>query len=130
MSDIEPRLPLAPLDPGHDDPGYWGRFHGRVMGAAASRLQARARTARLTIEDMLLSWSRMVVPGAAAAAALAGFLFLAEPAPHDGEVLLGVEDLLRLEAERGGVPTFLTANAPLDREQFLVAIEGDPGDER
>lgn len=127
MSDIGPKVPLEPLDPGRESPDYWNRFHDRVMAGAAPRLKARARSARLTVEDVLLSWSRLVVPAAAAVAILAGSFVLRESDPSDGEVLLGVEDFFRIEVERSGIPAFFTTAGPLDRDQILFALEDEPG---
>lgn len=94
MNELEPRVPLEELDPGHRDPGYWARFHRSVMSAAGPGLARRAAAAAPTLEDILASWSRMFVPGAIAVAAVAGLLLVADVESDPLIALTGVEDLL------------------------------------
>lgn len=69
------RAPLGSLDPEVWDPGFWERFHRRVLARAAGEL-ARRRSSAPHIDDLLLSWSRAVVPAALLAASLGGVLVL------------------------------------------------------
>ena len=62
---------LGPLDPERKDPGYWDRFHARVMSGAAPLLKRR----RTTMSGVMSAWSRLIMPAAAMAAAAAGFVF-------------------------------------------------------
>lgn len=122
MNDIEPGVRLDPIDPAGEDPRYWDRFQARVLAGALPALARRAARP-LTIPDVVLSWSRMIVPGAAIAAALAGFLLLAEVADEEVPPLFGVEEMLRTEGGMAEVPAFLLSTEELDRESLLLAVE-------
>lgn len=125
-NDIEHLVPLDALDPQAGDPGYWDRFHDAVLHAAAPEL-LRRRTTPLTVSGVLLSWSRMIVPGAAVAAAAAGLLLLPTPDVEDVAALYGVEEILREEADRAALaPVFLQADPFLD-DAFVFAVERGPG---
>jgi hypothetical protein len=124
MSHIEPRIPLESLDPGEGDPGYWLRFQSQVMAAVGPALIGR-RGGRLTLGDAVLSWSRICVPLAVAAAACAMFLLIQSPEP---EVLVtaGVEEFLvdlQLEGE-APLPSFFHTEETVDRDVILLAVEG------
>jgi hypothetical protein len=122
MSDIEPRVPLEALDPGAREPEYWAKFHDAVLRAASPEL-ARRRAMPLTISGVLLSWSRALVPAAAAAAAIAGVLLVPLADGDDSSLLFGVEDILREEAVRADLaPVFLTSGASPE-DAFLVSVE-------
>ena len=82
---------LATLDPGAHDSAYWIRFRSSVVAGAAGEL-ARRRRSEATVGDLVLSWSRALVPAAMLAAAAAAFL-LFKPAPQS-LVPLSVEELL------------------------------------
>ena len=125
-NDIEHMVPLDALDPSVGDPRYWDRFHDAVLRAAAPELERRRR-APLTVSDLLLSWSRMIVPGAAVAAAVAGLLILPASEPEDVASLFGVEEILREEAQRASLaPVFLQPDPFLD-DAFVFAVERGPG---
>jgi len=84
---------LAALDPGRDDPSYWFRFRSSVGMRAMSEL-ARRRRVELTVGDLVISWSRTLVPATVLAAAVAAFLLLrATPVP-EMPLALGVEEIL------------------------------------
>jgi hypothetical protein len=122
MSDIEPRLPLGSLDPATGDPGYWERFHDRVMKAVAPEL-ARRRALPLTVSGLLLSWSRLLVPGAAAAAVVAGLLLMPPVDAEEAGFLFAVEDILRQEAVMADLaPVFLASEAATE-DLFIVSVE-------
>ncbi len=105
----DPRIAeaLETLDPASRDANYWFRFHGGVMAGAASELARRRMMARLTIVDVMASWSRTVVPTAMLAAAVAALILV-----RAGSGALGVsaEDVL---AELPGepVPVLQESNA-------------------
>lgn len=65
---------LESLDPASRDANYWFRFHGRVMAGAAQELARRRMMARLTVVDVMASWSRTVVPTTMLAAAVAALI--------------------------------------------------------
>lgn len=95
-SDGVPYAALRHLDPGHDDPGYWLRFHRTVMAAARGELERRRRLPDLTVSELLTSWGRMVVPTAMAAAAVALLLLFGSggPIPADGDAPVALEEAL------------------------------------
>jgi hypothetical protein len=127
MNDIEPGVDLSALDPGTDDPRYWGRFQSRVMGAAGPELARRRRIAAATMSDVLLSWGRLVVPGAVMAAAAAGLLLMQPPGTDGGapDLLLGLEELVVQSWGEGedALPAFLLTDGELDRDAVLFAVE-------
>lgn len=90
MTTREPKVPLEELDPASRDPAYWHRFHRTVMQAVGPAL-ARRREARVSLEGVLLSWSRLLVPAAAAVAAI---LLVGEAETGETVVLIGVEEIL------------------------------------
>ncbi|MDT8369225.1 MAG: hypothetical protein RQ745_08445, partial [Longimicrobiales bacterium] len=63
---------LEMLDPGRADAFYWVRFHRGVMERASSELARRRAMITPTLADALSGWARLVLPAAAAAAAVAG----------------------------------------------------------
>lgn len=67
---------LETLDPANADANYWFRFHGRVMAGATAELARRRMMARLTVADVMASWSRTVVPTAMLAAAVAALILV------------------------------------------------------
>jgi hypothetical protein len=85
MNDIEPRLDLTSIDPGDRDPHYWERFQHTVMRQAMPSLARRGKRVRVTVGGVVTSWSRLIVPSAVAAAAVAGVFFLPQVA-DDGAV--------------------------------------------
>lgn len=129
MSDIEPRLPLGSLDPACGDPRYWDHFHDRVMKAAGPEL-ARRHALPLTVSGVLLSWSRLLVPGAAVAAVAAGLLLIPPVDSEESGPLFAVEDILRQEASMADLaPVFLASETASD-DMFAVSVEWHPAAER
>jgi hypothetical protein len=124
MNHIEPKVSLDALDPGRGDPGYWGRFQAQVMSAAGPEL-TRRRRARVTMGDVMLSWSRLVVPFAVTAAAAAA-LVLVQPAQQgELEEMAGLEEYLRVPLDGAEpLPAFLHTDAVVDRDLVLFAVEG------
>lgn len=74
--DAELTEALGSLDPANVDPNYWFRFHGRVMAGADGELARRRMMAKLTVGDVLASWSRTLVPTAMLAAAVAALILI------------------------------------------------------
>ncbi len=105
---------LAVLDPGVDDPGYWGRFLSIVMVRATDELSRRRLEAEMGVGDLLQSWSVPVIRAALIAAAIAGVLLLRD-APA---TTLGVEEALTLELEDRTLPD-LMGQAP-GADPFLL----------
>ena len=74
--------PLEALDPEGVDPGYWARLHRRILETAAPELARRRRLRDATLDEVMSSWARTVVPTALLAAALAGLLLLQDASPE------------------------------------------------
>lgn len=109
---------LSDLDPERRERGYWRGFRARTLAMAGPELARRRELARLTVSDVVASWSRVVVP-AALAAAVAGALMLGDgttPA-EPGEPAV-VEELL--DAGTEAAPVLVGSGAP-DDETILAA---------
>jgi hypothetical protein len=117
MNDIEPRLDLTLLDPGERDPDYWDRFQRAVVQKAMPALARRGKRVRLTVGGVLTSWSRLIVPGAVAAAAVAGIFFLPQAADEDA-----TPASVPLSAPVAAQPAYMD---PDPMPAFLVS-EGEP----
>ncbi len=128
MGDLEPKAPLEILDPANGDPTYWLRFQRGVMEATEPVLAERRR-ARLTMEGVVFSWGRLILPAAVAAAAVASLLIPNEPpAAPPIEAVAGVEDVLESPAYGGNaggnaLPSFLHSKEDVDRDLVLLAVE-------
>lgn len=123
MNDLEPRVPLALLDPGHGDPGYWWRFQRAVMDAAEPVLASR-RSARVTVGSVMVSWSRMILPATAAAAVVAILFVLGEGPGAPMEPLVSVADVLEFPTDgEDPLPSFLHSDEAVDRDVVLFAVE-------
>ncbi len=96
------RSPFEVLDPGSGDPGFWERFHRRVMASAGPELARRRLTQDLTVFDVLRSWGRAVVPVALMAATLAGILLVQGDSALQSAPMMTVEEFL--DASLGGDP--------------------------
>lgn len=104
---------LQVLDPASDDPNYWLRFRSWVMTEAADELARRRMVVALTVEDVLVSWSRAVLP-VAMAAAVAAIAFIRTPqAPIQAPeaTAVGVEELLVVEVPEETQPVLLSPDA-------------------
>ena len=122
MNHIEPKVPLDELDPGLDDPGYWMRTHARIMQAVQPRLQFMAR--QETMGDVLLSWGRLVVPFAGAAAAVAALAVFRPVAVDDLTAVAGLEEWLQQPTgAEEPLPAFLHGEGTVDRDMVLFAME-------
>ena len=103
---------LRSLDPATDDPHYWLRFQSWVMAEAAPELARRRMIMELTVEDVLVSWSRAVLP-VAMAAAVAAIAFIRSPQAEVPVVAtaVGVEELLVVEVPQETQPVLLSPDA-------------------
>ena len=109
---VELEEQLRVLDPSQDDPSYWFRFRGWVMKEAAGELARRRMSVDLTVEDLLESWSRTVIPVAMAAAIAA--IALIRSSPDEAPELfmaVGVEELLVREIPAQTQAVLLSPNA-------------------
>ena len=62
MNEMDERLPLGAMDPGSRDPGFWVRFHARVMDRARVELARRRLEVEPTIVDVVFAWRRTLIP--------------------------------------------------------------------
>jgi hypothetical protein len=98
------------LDPSLDDETYWARFRVRVMTRAADELFRRRIAADISVVGVMEGWSRTLVPAAAIAAVMAGFILLSDYQYRSGpadleEILLAdlVDPVLPTSGETGTV---------------------------
>lgn len=111
---------LKALDPATGDPNYWMRFRSEVVEKAALQLARRRREAQLTIQDVMSSWSRTVMPTALFAAALAGIALIrpgadvieqpAVAAPLAVELPQEVAPVLLSPEEAAGIVAFASSD--------------------
>ena len=104
---------LRSLDPASEDPNYWLRFRSWVMAEAASELARRRMIVELTVEDVLASWSRAVLP-VALAAAVAAIALIRNTGVEDAAPVasvVGVEELLVVEVPLETRPVLLSPDA-------------------
>ena len=121
--DVELEEQLRVLDPSQDDPSYWFRFRGWVMKEAEGELARRRMSVDLTVEDLLESWSRTVIPVAMAAAIAA--IALIRSSPDDAPELfiaVGVEELLVREIPAQTQPVLLSPDAAEGTVAFALDI--------
>lgn len=111
---------LDALDPAHDDANYWLRFRGEVLEGAARELARRRAVAKLTVQDVLSSWSKTVVPTALLAATVAG-IALMRPSQADVVQSMSIEELLVSEIPAETVPVLLSP----DEAAGVVAFASD-----
>lgn len=76
MKKMDEHFPIESFDPGSRDPGFWIRFHKRVMAEAQTELARRRMTGDLNVADVLFAWRKALVPATLLAAALAGILIV------------------------------------------------------
>ena len=121
--DLELAEQLRVLDPSQDDPSYWFRFRGWVMKEAEGELVRRRMSVDLTVEDLLESWSRTVIP-VAMAAAIAAIALMRNSPNDDPKVFLavGVEELLVREIPAQTQPVLLSPNAAEGIVAFALDI--------
>ena len=121
--DLELAEQLRVLDPSQDDPSYWFRFRGWVMKEAAGELARRRMSVDLTVEDLLESWARTVIPVAMAAGIAAITLIRSSP-DDDPKVFMavGVEELLVREIPAQTQPVLLSPDAAEGTVAFALDI--------
>ena len=81
MRELDQKVPMEELDPGRRDPGFWLRFHGRVLADAREELARRRMAGDLSVVDVVFSWRRALVPMALLAATLAGIFLMSHEEP-------------------------------------------------
>jgi hypothetical protein len=123
MSDFERRVPLEALDPGSRDPGFWLRFHSRVMGEAQTELARRRMAGDLGVVDVLFAWRRALVPMTLLAAALAGILLLGHD-PQPPMQLVALEEVLAEDLNLLPIHSVLNGEGGAQAALFAMADEG------
>ena len=111
--DTELSAALEALDPAQDDPNYWLRFRGSVLERATLELARRRMVARLTVQDVMSSWSKTLVPTALMAAAVAALTLFPgeEPALAEALTVDELEELLVAEIPAETQPVLLSPDA-------------------
>ncbi len=124
MNDSKDRMELDPLDPGWWDPGFWLRFHGRVLSDAEAELARRRIAPDMSLSEVVFRWRKPLVPLTLLAATLAGIFVMVneEPGPLYSPVAL--EEALILDVEGDPIPTVLGRTAELDETAFLTSAGG------
>ena len=124
MNDSKDRMNLDPLDPGSVDPGFWLRFHGRVLAEAEDELARRRMVQDWTLSEVVFQWRKPLVPLALLAATLAGIFVMGNEEP--GPVLspVALEEALILDVDGDPIPTVLGRQAELDETAFFTAAGG------
>ncbi len=120
MSDLDDRLHLGSLDPGSGDPGYWLRFHRRVMARAGDELARRRLAGEWTIAEVVFQWRKTLVPVALLAATLAGIFVLGHEEPAPALSPIALEEALMEGLVGDPIPTVLGRTAELDEVAFLT----------
>ena len=124
MNDQDNGLPLKPLDPGTEDPGFWLRFHARVMTLAKEELVRRQGAGELSVAEVVFAWRRALVPAALMAAALAGIFVVVNEEPAPALPPVALEEALVEDLDGEPIPTFLAREAELDELAFLASAGG------
>jgi hypothetical protein len=117
------KVRLDVLDPALDDPGYWLRFQRTIAHRTGPTLAERRRRSDVTLEGVLFTWGRMILPVAAVAVGV-GVVLLVRSAPSGSLVeVAGVEDVLERPTGTEPLPAFLHAGEDLGRDLVLLAVE-------
>ncbi len=123
MDDLSDRIMLKQLDPGDRDPGFWVRFHARVMDGSRGELARRRMEGELSIAEVVFAWRRALVPTALLAAALAGILLLSQGPPPVQSQSVALEDALVEDIGWDPIPTVLARETELDEVAFVSTGE-------
>jgi len=120
MNDLDDRIQLKSLDPASEDPGFWIRFHGRVLAQARDELARRRLAAEWTIAEVVFQWRKTLVPVTLLAATMAGIFVLGHEEPAPTLSLIALEEALIEGLEGDPIPTVLGRSAELDEVAFLT----------
>lgn len=124
MNELDHRKSLDPLDPGSHDPGFWLRFHGRVMSRAQDELARRRMMGELSVVDILFQWRKPLVPMALLTAAMAGIFVLGNEEPVPAFSPVALEDVLIEDVSGDPIPSVLAREAELQELAFLSSAGG------
>ena len=123
MREFDEPKQLESLDPGSRDPGFWLRFHTRVMGKAQAELARRRMVGELSVVDVVFAWRRAVVPISLLAAALAGILILGYQ-PQVPVQIVALEEALTEDLNLLPIPAVILGEGPMQSGFFAVAEGG------
>jgi hypothetical protein len=123
MSEFNERVPLEALDPGSRDPGFWLRFHNRVMDRARAELSRRRMAAELSVVDVVFAWRRALVPMALLAAAMAGILLMSHE-PEEPVQLVALEDVLTEGLNLLPTTAVMSGETTVQQALFAAAEDG------
>lgn len=124
MSEEEKGTGLGPLDPGSDNPGFWIRFHARVMTLTQDELARRRAMADLSVAEVVFGWRKALVPAALLAAALAGVFVMTNEEPPGPLPPVALEEALLEDLGSEPIPTILSREMELDEVALMVAAGG------
>lgn len=125
MSKMEDnRLDLSPLDPETGDPGYWVRFHSRVLSEAERELARRRISAEWSVPEIVFQWRRTLVPLALLAATLAGLFLMEHEDSRATFAPVALEEALVEGLPGDPIPTVLERTAELDELAVLASSGG------
>ena len=124
MSELDDRLQLESIDPGSEDPGFWIRFHGRVMAQAREELARRQMAGEWSFAEVMFQWRKTVVPLTLLAATLAGIFVLGQREPTPVFSPVALEEALIDGLSLDPIPTVLGRTAELDEVAFLTGAGG------
>lgn len=117
-----PNRPAAPLDPGSRDPEYWSRFRRRTTALAEPELERRRQRSYETVSAVVTSWSRTIVPMAAAVAALAALLILVDSSSEaTPSSPAGVQELVESAMTTDPIPALMSSD---DSAVSVTMIDG------
>ena len=124
MNESNESVDLQPLDPGFTDPGFWIRFHGRVVTQARDELARRRMTQDLSFPEVVFRWRKSLVPLALLAATLAGIVAVSQEDPGQLLAPVALEEALIQDLVGDPIPVVLGRTAELDETAFLTAAGG------
>lgn len=126
MTQLHERLNLDPLDPVSRDPGFWLRFHGRVMARVEDELARRRMIGEWSVPGVVFQWRKALVPLTLLAAALAGIFLMGHGEPGVPLSPVALEDVLIEGVPGDPIPTVLGRSPELEEVAFLTSAGGFP----
>ena len=124
MNDVDERLDLSPLDPADRDPGFWLRFHSRVLEQNSDELARRRMVGGLSVADVVFQWRKPLVPLTLLAASLAGIFVYGHEEPSLSLSPVALEEALIEDLAGDPIPTVLERVVELDEGMFLASTGG------
>lgn len=124
MNEVDERLDLSPLDPESRDPGFWLRFHGRVLEQSSEELARRRMVGGLSVADVVFQWRKPLVPVTLLAASLAGIFVYGHEEPSPALSPVALEEALIEDLAGDPIPTVLDRVVELDEGIFLASAGG------